>query len=78
MIVIRDNVERVIKEEALQQYLTNGYQLLDKNISIKQQEKKELSLLKTEELKKLAKEKGINGYSSLNKEELLAVLKDVV
>lgn len=30
------------------------------------------------ELKALAKEKGIEGAGSLNKEELLAVLKDVV
>ena len=40
--------------------------------------KKELSEMNVTALKALAKEKGIAGYSSLAKEELLEVLKDVV
>lgn len=40
--------------------------------------KPELEKLKVDELKALAKEKGIEGAASLTKEELLAVLKGVV
>lgn len=42
------------------------------------EEKPELEKLKADELKALAKEKGIEGAASLTKEELLAVLKGVV
>lgn len=42
------------------------------------EEKPELEKLKADELKALAKEKGIEGAASLTKEELLAVLKEVV
>lgn len=42
------------------------------------EEKPELEKMKADELKTLAKEKGIEGASSLTKEELLAVLKDVI
>lgn len=41
-------------------------------------EKPELEKMKVDELKTLAKEKGIEGAASLTKEELLAVLKEVV
>ena len=40
--------------------------------------KTELKELKADELKALAKEKGIKGAASLTKDELLAVLKDVI
>ena len=40
--------------------------------------KLELEKMKVDELKALAKEKGIEGAASLTKEELLAVLKEVV
>lgn len=42
------------------------------------EEKPELEKMKADELKALAKEKGIEGAASLTKDELLAVLKDVI
>lgn len=40
--------------------------------------KKDMEDMTVAELKTLAKEKGIDGVSSLNREDLLAILKDVV
>lgn len=42
------------------------------------EKKSELENMTAAELKSLAKEKGIEGAASLTKDELLAVLKDVV
>lgn len=49
------------------------------NEEVKQpEEKPELDKMKVDELKAIAKEKGIEGAASLTKDELLAVLKEVV
>ncbi len=42
-----------------------------------QEPEKKLEDMNVQELKALAKEKGIDGVSSLNREDLLSVLKDV-
>lgn len=39
---------------------------------------RELCEMNVQELKALAKEKGLEGYSGLTKEQLLTILKDVV
>lgn len=44
----------------------------------KPEKPRELDEMTVPELKALAKEKGLEGTSGLNKEELLSVLKDVV
>ena len=78
MRLIKDNVERIAESEA-QIRKTAGYVPLGAAGSeAKEEVKPELEKLKADELKALAKEKGIEGAASLTKDELLAVLKDVV
>lgn len=79
MRLIRKNVERVaVTETQIEKLKAQGFQPIDGA----PQEAAPMSLgmnSKTvAELKQLAKEKGIEGYSALTKEELLAVLKGVV
>lgn len=80
MRLIKDNVERIAESEAqIRKLETAGYVPLGVTGSEKAEEvKPELEKLKVDELKALAKEKGIEGAASLTKEELLAVLKEVV
>ena len=74
------NVEReVAGATAIQKYKRMGYKEIE---AVKEPEKDssvtvELKALTMEELKALAKEKGITGASALKKDELLAALKDV-
>lgn len=82
MILKRKNVERVAESEyAVEKLKRRGFKPLNENgKSERNQESKERSIeeMRVEELRALAKEKGIDSVSSLNKAELLAVLKDVV
>lgn len=79
MRLIKDNVERIAESEAqIRKLETAGYVPLGSARSEKKEQVKPgLEKLKTDELKALAKEKGIEGAASLTKDELLAVLKDV-
>lgn len=81
MILIRENVERISESEAqIAKLKANGYKELKAEDAPDDVPKREVDLksLSVTELKTLAKEKGIEGYSSLTKEELLTILKDVV
>lgn len=80
MRLIRNNVERVAKSETqIAKLKAEGFEEMPSmEATDKQQEAKELSEMNTQELKQVAKERGIEGYSGLKKEELLEVLKDVV
>lgn len=67
------NIERVTDNEVTRDiYISKGYKLIEENNDEAIGE--ELSF---KELKKLAKEKGIQGYSSLNKEELIELLGEL-
>lgn len=70
-----NNVERDVSDEVGKEMVANK-----KAIEIPGTGKKErdISKLKVDELKALAKERGIESVDSLKKEELLAILKDVV
>ena len=76
-IVINGNVERIIENEKLEKYLSLGY----KEVSSSETNdnvvgKKSLSKMKVDKLKALATELGIESIDSLNKDELIAVIKE--
>lgn len=80
MIFIKDNVERQTNSEATADKLeAQGFKRLD-DVSALPGDGGEVDIksLSVSKLKGLAKEAGIEGAASLNKQELLAVLKDVV
>lgn len=80
MRLIMNNVERIAESESqIRKLKAAGFKPLDRALDKQKEESKpELEKMKADELKAFAKEKGIEGASSLTKEELLAVLKDVV
>lgn len=78
-----ENVERVSEDAAVIDRLKReGFKEvtgINANAIVVSEEKPaELSEMKVDALRAFAKEKGIEGYSSLTKAELLDVLKDVV
>lgn len=78
MRLIKGNVERIAETQAqAEKYISKGFKMLDVAKEAKKEEGKSLDKMNVTELKELAKQKGIEGYESLTKNELLAVLKDV-
>ena len=76
----RGNVEREADWIKAEQLLKDGFERVEtvRAQSPEDSVKKDLSEMTAEELKNLAKEKGISGVSALTKAELQEVLKDVV
>lgn len=81
MRFIKDNIERVTESEAMAAKLKAlGFKLLESDALAQEPEEgnTDIEKMTVPELKALAKERGIEGTASLNKGELLAVLKDVI
>ncbi|MBE6056799.1 Rho termination factor N-terminal domain-containing protein [Clostridium sp.] len=73
--LIRDNVEHVVNDEYIRDKLIKqGYKLIEETQNV-QEDLKKLNELTIEELKELAKGKGIEGISKLKKDELIEVLE---
>ena len=75
MIVYKENVQYIIYEKDLARYDNLGFKVLGVKETAKEQKKKTLSKMKVDELKTLAIEFGIEDIDSLNKDELIAVIK---
>lgn len=81
MILKKDNVERIAETEtAIHKLMGQGFKPIGETVNNEKPDKadKPLEDMTVAELKVLAKEKGLEGVSALNKEDLLAVLKEVV
>lgn len=80
MRMIKNNIERIAETPDTVEYLkAKGYIEVEPVEAVSRvDETSNLSDMDTVHLRALAKEKGLSGYSSLTKTELLDALKDVI
>lgn len=89
MRLIKGNVERIVKNDVIaSKLIADGFKELGESREVEpekqadpeypQEQEKNLEDMTVPELKALAKEKCIEGTSSLSKEDLLAVLREVM
>lgn len=82
MRLIRKNVEREAEGQDIQKWISKGYSELETKKVFSDTEKdvsestQNLEELIVQELRELAKTKGLEGTSSLNKQQLIDVLKE--
>lgn len=78
MRIYKENVQYIIDEKDLARYKKLGFKVLGvKEVeAVKTPKKKPLEKMKVDELKALAQELGIDGIDSLNKDELITVIKE--
>ena len=68
------NVIKVTNEEDMREILiSQGFRLIENKEEI---DKEYLNKLTVEKLREIAKEKGLEGYSKLSKEDLIKLLKE--
>lgn len=71
----RGNVEREVEDESrAAKFVKDGYKPMEKITDSKETETKDVQEMSLEELRQLAKAKGLKGTSSLAKQELLEIL----
>lgn len=74
-VVKRRNTEAIIDETKLDKYLKDGWKVVSTNEEKVDETVKPLENMTVSELKEIAEELKIESYSSLNKAELLEVIK---
>ena len=67
--------EEVAKEEVKEEKKEKKEKEVKEEVPVKEEDNVDLSTMNLTELKELAKDRGIKGYSKLKKDELLEVLK---
>lgn len=80
MLLKRNNVERVVDSpEKAESMIKEGYTAVEAKVLPEKgnpEEEKPIDSMNVTELKALAKKKGLEGYSSLSRDELAEVLKE--
>ena len=82
MRVIRENVEREVDASKCELLLKDGYKLVETSGDSKKESSEaavvthgDIANMSLTELRAVAKERGLSGYSSLSKDELLGILR---